>query len=248
MNILNLITDTTSNIKQSSLSLQTYINWLLSYSQCWWYWWCHCCCCRYWCRGLVGCCWWWQTCPRWNSWDSHATFSSSNQTAKLIKRNVGLLYQLLWDIMKKALINTALFVVRLCHRWVCTSCVDPSRKQAVDIVYIFGLKLCRGRMKICIETTRYNCACTINRFIEFSFIVLNLCSTSWTKLSQDPNITWHPGWQSMVNGSHSGNNDCQVDFINQWSICYWHLSYAIDDTSLGLVMVPGSWNIAPWQC
>jgi hypothetical protein len=58
---------------------------------------------------------------RQNSWESHTSIRSSNKAAETIKRILGLLYQLFWDLLKEMIINAAQIVVRLFNRWVCTS-------------------------------------------------------------------------------------------------------------------------------
>jgi len=118
--------------------------------------------------------------------------------------------------------------VRLCHRWVCTSWVDPPADHAADIVYRFGLNLWRGRTEIRVETTKYICACIISRVINVSCIALRLCSTSWTNLWQDHKLACFPGRQTMEYGCCGEGNVCRIDFINQWSIFHSHLSYAIE--------------------
>jgi hypothetical protein len=67
--------------------------------------------------------------------------------------------------------------------------VDPSAVHAADIVYLFGLNVWRGRMKIHVEMTKYISACIINRVIIVSGIALTLCSNSWTNLWRDPKLT-----------------------------------------------------------
>ena len=146
----------------------------------------------------------------------------------MIKRIVGLLYHLLWDVIKEVLIKAALIVLRLCHRWVCTSWVDSTADKAADIVDLFDLNLERGRKKICIETKKYICVCTINSVIDVSCIAFMLCSISWTKLWQYHQLACYPGRQTMVDLGLGEGNPCPVDFINQWSIFHAHLSYAIE--------------------
>jgi len=165
---------------------------------------------------------------RQNSWESHTSFSSSNKAAEMIEGFVGLLFQLLQDVIKEVLIEAALIVVRLCHRWVRTSWADPSADHAVDSVYLFGLNLWRGRTKICVEPTKYIYAWIITTVINVSCIALRLCSTSWTKLWRDPILACFLGWQTMVDGCCGEGNECRVDYINQWSIFYSHLSNAIE--------------------
>jgi len=91
---------------------------------------------------------------RQNSWDSLASFSSSNKAGEMIKRIVRQLYQVLQNVIKEVLIKAALMVVRLCYRWVHTRGVDPSANLAVGNVYHFRLKLLRGRTKIHVEMTK----------------------------------------------------------------------------------------------
>jgi len=165
---------------------------------------------------------------RQNSWESHTSFSSSNQAAEKSKRIVGLLYQLLQDVIKEVLLNAALIVVRLCPRWVCTSWVDPLADHAMDIIYHFGLNLWWGRTKIWVKRTKYICACSFNPVINVPCITIMLCSTSWTKLQWDPKLACVLGQQTMVDGRCGEGNECWVDFINQWSIFHSHLSYAIE--------------------
>jgi len=98
---------------------------------------------------------------RQNRWESHASFSSSNKAADMIKRIVGLLCQLLRDVIKAVFIKAALIILRLCHRWVCTSWGDTSANHAVDIAYLFLLNFMRGRTKIRVERTKHICACII---------------------------------------------------------------------------------------
>jgi len=62
-NILNLITDTISNLQVTLHPLQSYLYQLISYFQYWWCWWYCCCCCCCHCRGCAGCCWRWETHP-----------------------------------------------------------------------------------------------------------------------------------------------------------------------------------------
>ena len=116
----------------------------------------------------------------------------------------------------------------LCHCSVRTSWVDLLANHAADIVYLLGYNLWRGRMTIHIEMMKYICACIINCVINVSCIILTLCSTSWTKLWHDPNLACCPGCQTIVDGHRGVGNQCQVDFINQWSIFHSHLSYAIE--------------------
>jgi len=144
------------------------------------------------------------------------------------KRIIGLPYQVLRGIIKEVLIKPTLIVVRLCHHWVRTRSVDPSANHAADIVYLFGLNLWWGRMKIPIETTKYLCACMINWVINVSCITLTLCSTSWTKLCRNPKLASLPGRQITVDGRCGEGNECRVNFINQWSIFHSPLSYAIE--------------------
>jgi len=165
---------------------------------------------------------------RQNSWESHTSFSSSNKADETIKRIVGLLYQLFWDVIKEVLITAALIVVRLCHRSVHTSWVDPSADHAADTVYLFGWNLWRGRTTIRVKTMHYICACIINCENNVACIAHMLCFTSWTKLWQDCTLACFPGRQAIVDGRHGEANECQVDFINQWSIFHSHLSDAIE--------------------
>jgi len=146
----------------------------------------------------------------------------------MIDRIVGLLYQLPQDIMRKVLIKATLIVVRLCHRWVHTSWVDPLANLAGDIVYLCGLNHWGGRIKIRIATTKYICACIINRMLHVSCITLTLCSSSWTKLWQNSNLASLPGQQTMVDVRCGEGNECQVEFITQWWIFHSHLSYAME--------------------
>jgi len=147
----------------------------------------------------------------------------------MITRIVGVPYQLLREVMKELLIKAALIVVRLCHSSVHACGVDPSANYVTDIVYLFGLNRRQGRMKIRIETTKFVCACIINFVIVVSCIALTLCSTSWTKLWQNPKLSSFHGQLTMVDGSHGEGNEWQVDFINQWSTFHSHLSYAIGE-------------------
>jgi len=137
-----------------------------------------------------------------------------------------MLNKLLRDPIKNILIKAALIVVRLCHRWVHTSWVDRSADHAADIVYLVGSNLWRGRTQICIEMTKYMCACIIDHVINVSCIALTLCSTSQTELWRDPNLACFAGRQTMLNTRCGEGTECQVDFINQWFIVHSHLSYA----------------------
>ena len=139
-----------------------------------------------------------------------------------------LLYQLLREVIKEALIKAALIVLRLCHRWVCTSFVDPSADHAGDTVYLLGLNLRWGRMTIHVERTKNICACMINRVINVPGIALTLCSTSWTKLRRNTKLACFPGRQAMVDGRCGERNEWLVDCITQWCIFHSHLSYAIE--------------------
>jgi len=93
--------------------------------------------------------------------------------------------------------------------------VDSSADHDADIVYLFGLNLWQGRMKICVQMTKYICACIINRVINVRCIALTLCSISWTKIWRDPKLAYFPGQQTTVDGGCSEGNECRVDFINQ---------------------------------
>jgi len=103
----------------------------------------------------------------------------------MITRIVGLLSQLLRDVIKEVLITAAQIVLRLCHHWVRTRWEDPSANYAADIIYLFGLNLCQGRMKIRVQTTEYISAWIINHLLNVTGIALTLCSTSWSKLGWD---------------------------------------------------------------
>jgi len=153
----------------------------------------------------------------------------------MIKRIVRLLYQLLWDVIKEVFIKAALIIVRLCHCRVRTSWVDPSANYAEDIVYLPGLNLWRGWMEIPNKTAKYICANIINCMINVTCIALALCSTSWTKLLWDPQLTSVPGRQTMVD-SHPGEGDeCQDDFINQRSVFHSHLMYATEVCPVNII-------------
>jgi len=93
--------------------------------------------------------------------------------------------------------------------------VDPVANHAADVVYRFGSNLRQGRMNIGVERTKYSCACSIDRVINGSRILLTLRSTSWTKLWPDPELTSCPGRKTVVDGRLSEGNECWVDFINQ---------------------------------
>jgi len=131
--ILNPITDTNANLQVTSRPLESYFHRLMLYSRCWWCWWywsCCCCCCCCCCRGRDG-----RPALRQNSWESHASFSSSNKAVETIKRIVVLLNQLLQHVFKEVLIKAALSVVRLCHHWVRTSWVDCTVWYSAHINY-----------------------------------------------------------------------------------------------------------------
>jgi len=160
----------------------------------------------------------------------------------MITRSIGLLYQLLWNVIKDVLINAALIIVRLCHHWVRTSWVDPVASHATDIIYLFGLNLWWGIMKICFEMTKYICGCIIDPVINVSCIALTLCSTSWTKLWSNPKLTCCQGWQTMVDGRRGEGNEYSVDVMNQWSIFHSHLSYPIEVCPVNMIH-----NLTPWK-
>jgi len=146
----------------------------------------------------------------------------------MIEWIVGLLYQLLQDLIEVVLINAALIVVRLCHCWVRISWVDPSANHTVDIVYLIGLGFRRGKTNIRVQMTKYISACFINRRINVCCIAVMMCSTSWTKLWRDPELSCFPGWHSVVDVRCSEGNECLVDIINQWYFFHSHLLYAIE--------------------
>jgi len=164
---------------------------------------------------------------RQNSWELHASFSSSNKAAETMKSIVGLLSQLLQDVIKEVLIKAALIIVRWCHCSVCTGGVDPSANHAVDIAYGFVINHLDGRIKMRVQMTKYICAFIMPCVIIVSCIALTLCCTSLTKLWRDPKLTCFPGRQTILDGPWGEGNECWVDFINHWSIFHSCLSYEI---------------------
>jgi len=152
-----------------------------------------------------------------------------------MKRTVRLLYQLLRNTIKEVLVKAALIIVRLCHRCVRTSRVDPWDNHAMDNVYRSGLNPWWRRFKIRVKMTRYIFAYMTNRVINVSCITLTLCSTSWTKLWRDSKLTCFPGRQTMVDGSSGGDSECWSDFVNQWSIFHSHLSDAIEVCPVNMI-------------
>jgi len=128
----------------------------------------------------------------------------------------------------QVLINAAIVDVKLWHGWVRTRPVNCFDNHAAPMVQFFGLNLSRGRRKTDVETTKYICACTIKQVIDVSCIALMLCFTSSTTLWWDSKLGCFPGWQSMVYGLPGEGNQCWVDFINQWSLIYSHLLYAVE--------------------
>jgi len=165
---------------------------------------------------------------RQNSWELHASFSSSNIAAETIERIVGLIHKLLWDRIKEVLNIAALIVERLCHSWGHPSWVDSSTHHAVDLVNLLGWNLWWGRTKVGAEIKRFICAWNINRVHNASCIAFTLCSTSLSKLLLDPKLVWVSGRQIMVDGSHSECKEHQLDVIKQWYIIDGHFSYAIE--------------------
>ena len=152
-----------------------------------------------------------------NTDEDHMLASAS--ATKLLRRSKHIvvpLYQLLPDIIKDVLIKAALIILRLCHRWVCTSWVDPSAHLGADCVYHFDLNLWRGRKKFHIETTNSISACIIHRVINVCCIAHMLYCTSWTKLCRDPKQGCFAARQSTEDGHHSEGNEFWVDLINRW--------------------------------
>jgi len=144
-----------------------------------------------------------------------------------MKRIVGLLYQLLRDVIKEVIIKAGLVVVRSRYGWVRSKWVDPWAYHAGNIIYHFGFTLWQGRMKIRVGTRKYIYACTLNCMINLSWIPLTLCSTSWTTLWWDPTLTCVPSRQRTADGLRIDGNECLVNSIKQWSIFHYNMSFAI---------------------
>jgi hypothetical protein len=80
--------------------------------------------------------------------------------------------------------------LRLCHRWICTSWVDPAANHAADTVHYFDLNHWRAGTNISVETVHYICTCIVNLIIYASWITLSLDCTSWTNLWWVPKPVW----------------------------------------------------------
>ena len=173
---------------------------------------------------------------RLNSWESHASISSTNKTAERIEKLVGLLDQLLWDIIKEVLINAVLIFVRLCDCWVHISWVDSLANHAVDIVDHFGLNLWWGRSRIRVEMMKCICDFINNCVINVFCSVLTLCSTSWTQLWRDHIPACFPGEETMLDLHYGAGNECRVDLINWWSIFHSHMSYTIEVCPVNMIL------------
>jgi len=163
-----------------------------------------------------------------NSWESHASFGSSNQNPETIAQFVRLLNQLLRDVIKADLFLAALIVERLCHYWECNRWVDPLLNDVADTIYLSGMNIWWGWWKIRIEMTKYPYQRIINLVIDVFRIALTLCSASWTKLWQDPKLASFQGQQTIVDAQHGEGNERRIDFINKWSVSHSHVSYAIE--------------------
>jgi len=125
--------------------------------------------------------------------------------------------------------------VRLCHRWVSNSWVNPLADHAANFVYLFGLNLWQERTTIHVQATKYISACIIFTVINVSCIALTLCSTSWTKLWWDPKVACSPGGQTPVDSRRGEGDEYWVDFINQWSIFHSQLSYAMEVCPVNMI-------------
>jgi hypothetical protein len=66
--------------------------------------------------------------------------------------------------------------------------VDPLANHAVDIVYLFGLKLWQEQTTICVKTKRYICTCIIHCVTNVSGIALTLLGV--LPDSNDGTWTW----------------------------------------------------------
>jgi len=174
---------------------------------------------------------------RQKSWESHASFHSSDKAAETNRTIVGLLWQLLRDLINEVLINAALIIVRLCHCWVHTKWVDLSVNHDAGNLYLSGLNLWRGKTKIDVESTKYICACIVNHAINVSCIALVWCSSSWTKPWRDPKLPCFPGRLIMVNGHCSEGNECRADFNNRWAMIHSNLSYAIEVYPVNMIHI-----------
>jgi len=157
---------------------------------------------------------------RQNSWELHASCSSSNRGTETTKRIIGQLCQLLGDAIKEVLMQGAIIVVKLCHRRVHTCWVDPLGTHAADIWHLFGSDISRRKTIIYFEMMKPISASIIQCAINVSSLALTLCSTFWTWISQDLELSCFPGRQNVVDGGCGEGNKCWVDFINQWSIIH----------------------------
>lgn len=146
----------------------------------------------------------------------------------MVKRIVGLLYWLLCHVIKEVLFIAAPIIVKLCHRWVCTSSVDPLLNCAAHRVYFLHLNFWHGSTKSFIEITKYISACSVGRVITVCCIACVLYSTSRKRVWWNLNDVYLTDGQTLVDGHCGTGNQCMVVGNNERSIFDSHLSYATE--------------------
>ena len=152
---------------------------------------------------------------RQNSRGSPASFSNRNTAAKMINWIGRLLCMLCQDISKNVLITATMIMLRLCHRWVHTSWVDPLTNHGADIANHIGQNLCRGTMQIHRERMKCISVCIMNLVINVSCIAPMLSFITWAKLWRDPEHGSFACWKTIVNSHCGEGNECRFDFINR---------------------------------
>ena len=96
--------------------------------------------------------------------------------------------------------------------------------------------------EIRVERTKSICACIINRVINVSCIALTLCSTTWTKIWQDPKVACLPGQQTLLDDYQSEGNEYRIDCSVQWSVIHSHVAYAIEVCPVNIIPNFSGWN------
>jgi len=105
------------------------------------------------------------------------------------------------------------------------------------ILYIFLDWTSGGwKSKIHVKTTKFICAFISNYVIDVCCITPMLCSIVPTKLLRDPEFPCILRELTMVDGGRSESDESQVEVINQWSIVYSHLPYAIEVCSTNKIL------------
>jgi hypothetical protein len=132
--------------------------------------------------------------------------------------------------------------VRLCHHWLHSMWMDPSPITAVDMVYLVGLHLWCGRIHILSETINSIREWLIIHIISVSWVPLTLFFTSWTELWRDTAHAFFLDRQTIVDCCCGESNECGVEFINQWFLCYSPLLYTIEAHLIHMI-----YNIAMWK-